>query len=162
MFGTFQIKIFSNFPNLKFLELSKLENKEISRFFSIWKIKIRLQKLAILKLFVLSIFRTTCNFENSHICPLFLSFDINQFRRFNLSTLISYSSGNFLDWKIHNIIKFLQLFNFENYQICKTWQFDNYRNFKNFQICKLSYILSVRTIQTDVKIRNKFENKKIE
>ena len=55
IFGNFQIDFFLicrianvwNFPNLKFLELSKLKNKEISRYFSICKIKFRLQKLAI-------------------------------------------------------------------------------------------------------------------
>ena len=70
----------------------------------IWKIKVWLQKLAILKLFVHSMVHTTLNFANSHI-----------------STFISYSSRNFLDWEIHEIIKFLKLFNFENYQIFKLY-----------------------------------------
>ena len=43
------------------------------------------------------------------------------------------------------------MFNFENQKISNNFQFD-----------KLSYILSVRTIQTDLNIKNNFENKKIE
>ena len=63
-------KILSNFRNLKFfgiVQIGKLRNFEI---FPIWKIKVWLQKLPILKLFVHSIFRTTRNFANSHMCPL--------------------------------------------------------------------------------------------
>ena len=101
--------IFNNVPsNSNFLEflqvefgignwkfgIGKLRNFKI---FSICKIKVWLQKLAILKLFVQSIFRTTRNFPNSHI-----------------STFISYSRQNFLDWQVREIIKFLKLSNFEN------------------------------------------------
>ena len=100
-----KIANFWNFRNWNFFDFFKLDvfgivqiGKLINlNIFSIWKIKVWLQKLAILEFFVHSIFRTTRNFANSHI-----------------STFISYSSGNFLDWQVHEIIKFLKLFNFKN------------------------------------------------
>ena len=214
-----QIKSFSNFRILKFLKLSKSENKEISIFFSIWKIKVWLQKLAIchivnfrnlkirkffeflkLQFFLFFQIKNLWNFTNwtfgicqidnltnfqkrkclgisrlnfflnfpntkffefsnfevfeivqigklrnfdiffnlenlslaskignfgivrpfdiphySQFCQFsYLPFDINQFRRFNFLTFISYTSGNFLDLQIHTIIKFPKLFSFEN------------------------------------------------
>ena len=79
----------NNFRNLMFFEIAKLgkfkkfyelqifgifqigkpRNFEI---FAIWRIKVWLQKFAILELFIHSIFYTTPNFANSHICPLIL------------------------------------------------------------------------------------------
>ena len=56
--------------------------------------------------------------------------------------------------KFRDFFQFRELANFLNLTIFKT------QNSKNFKFDKLSYILSIRTIQTDVKIRNKFENKK--
>ena len=53
----------------------------------------------------------------------------------------------------------------------KIWNLENSENFLNFKITKnsinseiynISYILSVQIIQTNIKIKNKFENKKIE
>ena len=79
IFGIFKIEIFFNFPNWKFFEFFKLEVFGIVQIgklgnfktFSTWKIKVWLQKLAILELFVHSIFRTTRNFSNSHISTFF-------------------------------------------------------------------------------------------
>ena len=85
-FWNFQNWIFFNFQNYKFLEISKLNFFEFVKLqifgivqigklknlkiFSIRKIKVCLQKLAFLELFVGSIFRTTRNFANSEICFL--------------------------------------------------------------------------------------------
>ena len=138
IFGTIPIENFSNFPNLKFLELSKLENKEISRCFSIWKIKVSLQKFAILGLFIHSIFHTTRNFFQFSYLP----FNKNQFRRFNFSILILYFSGNFLDWQIYEIIKFLKLFNFEIWELFRIFQigpFIEFSEFKFFWICQIAH-----------------------
>ena len=59
----FEIFLSTNFWTLLF----KLEDLQTSRIFSIWKNKIWLHELAILKLFVHSIFLTDRNFANSHI-----------------------------------------------------------------------------------------------
>ena len=74
----FQNWIFFNFLNYKFLEISKLKSLGIVhigklrnfKIFSIRKIKVCFKKLAILELFVHSIFHTTRNFANSEICFL--------------------------------------------------------------------------------------------
>ena len=102
IFGNFQIEFFFNLSNCTFSEFFKFEVSGIAEIgklrnfeiFLIWKIKVWLQKLAISELIVHSIFRTTRNFAHSHVCPLM---HVNQFRRFNFSTFISYSSGNFPD-----------------------------------------------------------------
>ena len=70
IFRIFQIANFSNFLKCKFSEFFELKNLPISIIFSIRKTKIWLQKLAILELFVHSIFRITRNFANPHIFPL--------------------------------------------------------------------------------------------
>ena len=85
----------------------------------------------------------------------YLLYGINQFRRFDISTFISYSSENFLDWQVPKIIKFLKFFNSENKQILKILQSVNLSKFRKF-------ILSVQIIQADVNLKNKFENKKIQ
>ena len=77
-FWKFPNWIFFNLPNSQFLELFKLEVFGVVqigklrnfKIFAIWKIKVWLQKLAILELFVHSIFRIIRNFANSHICSL--------------------------------------------------------------------------------------------
>ena len=53
-------------------------------------------------------------------------------------------------FQIEKFQKFSKFDNLWNYQNSKNLKFDG----------KLSYILNVRTVQTDVNIRNKFENKK--
>ena len=65
MFRIFQIEIFSNFPNLKFLELSKLENKEISRFFFNLENQSLAPKIGNFGIVPYSIFHATRNFDNS-------------------------------------------------------------------------------------------------
>ena len=79
---------------------------------------------------------------------------------------------NSKDLHFFKYLKFPKFFNFKKHQISKNFQFRTIKKFqkttiwktikipKNFQFRKLSYILSVWTIQTDVNIRNKFENKK--
>ena len=109
--GISYIEYFSNFPNFpKFLELSKLENSEISRFFFNFKSQSfapKIGNIGNVRPFDIPHFSQFCQIS-------YFPFDINQLQRFNVSTLISYSSKNFLDWQIHTIIKFLKLFNFEN------------------------------------------------
>ena len=85
-FEIFNIEFLFNFQNYKFLEIPKLNFFEFAKLqifeivrigklrnlkkFVIRKIKVCLQKMAILELFVHSIFRTTRNFANSQICSL--------------------------------------------------------------------------------------------
>ena len=66
IFGIFKIE-FAKLQIFGLFQIRKLRNFKI---FSIRKIKVCLQKLAILELFVHSIFRTTRNFANSEICFL--------------------------------------------------------------------------------------------
>ena len=145
-FWKFPNWFFFYFPNYKFLELPKLKIFEFSKF-EVFGI-VRIGKLRNFESFYNSEnkssapkicnFGIVCPFDIPHVSQvcwiLYLPFDINQFRRFNLSTFISYSSGKFLDWQIPIIIKFLQLFSFENYKIFKIWQFVKLSKFQKFPI----------------------------
>ena len=92
--GISYIEYFSNFPNFpKFLELSKLENSEISRFFFNFKSQSfapKIGNIGNVRPFDIPHFSQFCQIS-------YFPFDINQLQRFNVSTLISYSSKNFLD-----------------------------------------------------------------
>ena len=116
---------FFNSPNCRFLGFSKLKifrifqiwsfwncsNWKIKKFqdifqFGKWKFGSKNWQYGIVRPFDIPHYSQFCQFS-------YLPFDINQFRRLNFSTFISYSSGNFLDWQFHKIINFLK-FNFEN------------------------------------------------
>ena len=135
MFRIFEIANFSKSPHCKFLEFSKLifleffklkclrifqiwsfwncPNWKINKFqdfCSIWKLKVwppKIRNFGIVHPFDIPHYSQFCQFS-------YLPFDINQFRCFNFSTFISYSSGNFLDCQIHRIINFMKWFNSEN------------------------------------------------
>ena len=118
-FGTFQIenfielskfKVFWNCPNWKtkkFRDISNLKNQSLAP---------KIANFEIVRPFDIPHHSQFCQFS-------YLPFVINQFRRFNFSTFISYSGGNSLDRRIHEIIRFMKLFNFENLPI---FTFDNF------------------------------------
>ena len=131
----------SNFTNCKFLEFSNCKFLTFEFF-------------GILLIGKLRNFEILFNLENQSLTPKIgnfgivhpfdiahysqfrqfshLSFDINQFQRFNFLTFISYSSGNFLDWQIHKIIKFLKLL--KNLTICKSIKIPKNSNLVNYHI----------------------------
>ena len=126
IFRIFRIDNLKKCSNWKLLEFSKLKICRILQIWSFsncpnWKIKkfrVFFQFGKLSKLQKLENFKIVCPFDIPHysqFCQFsYLPFDINQFRRLNFSTFISYSSGKFVDWKIRKIIKFLKLFKFKN------------------------------------------------
>ena len=125
-FGVFQIEIFLTLPNCKFFKFFKSKIFRIFQVWSFWncpnwKIKKfwdffnsenqiytpKTGSFGIVYSFDIPHYSEFCQFS-------YLPFDINQFRRFNFSTFIPHSSGNFLDWQIHKKITSLKLFSFKN------------------------------------------------
>ena len=111
-----------NWKIQRFRDFFNLENQSLAPKFG---------NFGIVRPFDIPHYSQFCNFSS-------LPFDINQFRRFIFLTFIPYSSGNFLDWQIHKIIKFLKLFNFENHQIFQIWQFVKLSKFQKFPIWTIS------------------------
>ena len=110
-----------------------------------------------------------CNLQNS---KNWLFVDSQKFSIWKISKISNLeNSKSFRNFTILKIIRFLQQFDFEKQDILKIVRrqkiahFQNFtiwktRNSVNFQFLKLSYILSVHIIQTNIKTKNKFENKK--
>ena len=78
--------------------------------------------------------------------PKFYNFEN---RRIFIIEKVKKKLWNFWNCWVSKISKFSKFHNLYNYQNSKNFKFDG----------KLSYILSVRTIQSNVNIRNKFEKK---
>ena len=115
-FWKFPDWFFFNFPNCKFFEFSEFEVFGIVQIAELSEILFNLENQSSSQ--KIGNFVVVRPFDIPHYLQFwkfsYLSFDMNKFWRFKFSTFISYSSGNFLDWQIHEIFKFLKLFNLKN------------------------------------------------
>ena len=107
--------------------------------------------------------------EGNQNLPIFgVKFWFSKLKRkiLKISQILQFrGSSNFHYRETHKTIKFLKLLNFKNEHIFKISQFVKLSKFRKISNLMVNYhicILSIRMIQTIIKIKKQFENRKIE